>query len=333
MICLPVSESSHVAETRRKAVGVGQAIGMDETACGRIALIVTELATNLIKHAGGGVILVGADEHSGEPVLDILSLDRGAGMPSVEQCMQDGYSTSGSPGTGMGAILRQAHDLDILSLSERGSAIYVRALNGRLPSEQSIERAPFGAVSLPKHGELANGDAWAAAGTEGQRSYLVVDGLGHGPLAAEAARAAVHEFKRCSAARPAEILANIHRALRPTRGAAVSVARTEEGRDTIVFAGIGNVSGAILTGNDVRKTVSRNGTAGHQVQRIQEYEYPFHSDSRFVMYSDGLLSSWSIDPYPGLMSRHPTLVAGVLYRDFKRERDDITVLVAEREFS
>lgn len=306
---------------------------MDESACARTALIVTELATNLIKHAGGGVILVGTDAYAAEPALEILALDRGAGMRSIEQCMQDGYSTSGSPGTGMGAILRQAHELDVTSLPDVGSAIYVRAQNGRLPDERAFPHGPFGAVSVAKQGELANGDAWAAMGSVGRRSYLVVDGLGHGEAAAEAARAAVDEFKRNEGAPPAEILMNIHRALRPTRGAAVSVARTEEGRDTLTFAGVGNVTGAILTDGEVRKTISRNGTAGHQVQRIQQYEYPFPAGSHFVMYSDGLQSNWSVAPYPGLMSHGPTLIAGVLYRDFRRARDDITVLVAERETS
>ncbi len=333
MICLPVSDSSHVGEARRKAVGLGESIGIDESGCARIALVVTELATNLIKHGCGGFILVGRDEYSRRPALEILSLDRGPGMRNVQSCLEDGHSTSGSPGTGMGAIVRQAHEFDILSLPAKGTAIYVRLEAGRFPEQRNLRAAPFGAIAVAKPGEAANGDAWAAAGEVGARTYIVVDGLGHGLHAAEASQAALAEFRRSSGAAPAEILANVHRALRHTRGAAVSVARTNEERNVVVFAGIGNVAGAILTDGAVRKTISRNGTAGHQVQRIQEYEYPFGADSHLIMYSDGLTSSWSIEPYAGLMSCHPTLIAGVLYRDFRRERDDVAVLVAARERS
>lgn len=169
------------------------------------------------------------------------------------------------------------------------------------------------------------------SGTEGERTYLVVDGLGHGPAAAEAAQAAVEEFRRCGSVPVSDILEAIHRALRPTRGAAVAVARTHEDRNQLVFGGIGNIGGALVNDAQVRKTVSRNGTAGHQLRRIQTYEYPFPAGTHFFMHSDGLVSSWNVDRYPGLLARHPLLIAGVLYRDFRRERDDVTVLVATRE--
>ena len=331
MISLLVNDPSHVAEARRSVASLAASIGFDESERARVALIATELATNLVRHGKGGVLLAGANEYGSHPALDILSLDRGPGMRSVELCLADGHSTAGSAGTGMGAIIRQAHAFDILSIPDAGTAIYVRSEIGRIADRKHDDHAPFGAVTLAKPDEQVNGDAWAAAGEVGARTYMVVDGLGHGESAAEASRAALAEFRRCSGARPAEILANVHKALRSTRGAAVSVARTDEERNTLVFAGIGNVRGAVLSDGAVRTTISRNGTAGHHVRRIQEYEYPFVSESHFIMHSDGLVSSWTVDSYAGLMSRHPTLIAGVLYRDFRRDRDDVTVLVAKRE--
>jgi len=54
---------------------------------------------------------------------------------------------------------------------------------------------------------------------------------------------------------------------------------------------------------------------------------PWPPGARLVMHSDGVSARWRIDSYPGLASLHPALLAGVIVRDFARERDDVTVLV------
>lgn len=332
MICTSITDQSQVAEARRLLTSLAASHGFEEEANARVALVVTELATNLVKHAREGHILAEVVEDE-IPALNVLALDRGPGMQNVNESLRDGFSTVGSPGTGMGAIMRQAHAFDIYSVPDIGTAIYVRLASGRAPTSLS-ERSDFvGAVCLPKLHELANGDGWAMSGAPGERTYLVVDGLGHGPAAAEAAQAAIDEFRRCDSMPVSDILEAIHRALRPTRGAAVAVARTYEDRDQLMFGGIGNIGGALVHDAQVRKTVSRNGTAGHQLRRIQTYEYSFPAGAHFFMHSDGLISSWNVDRYPGLLARHPLLIAGVLYRDFRRERDDVTVLVATRERS
>jgi hypothetical protein len=76
-----------------------------------------------------------------------------------------------------------------------------------------------------------------------------------------------------------------------------------------------------------RGLFTHNGTVGAQVRKVQEFEYAWPDGGLLVMHSDGLQTRWSMDPYPGLMARHPAVVAGVLYRDFQRGRDDATVLV------
>jgi anti-sigma regulatory factor (Ser/Thr protein kinase) len=326
-----VEDASQVSDARRRIAALSESLGFDEVEAGRVSIGVTELATNLVKHAKDGALLAVSDDYSALPALQVLALDRGEGMASVQQCMQDGYTTVGSPGTGLGALLRQSHELEIYSAVGEGTAIYVRFEKGRVPAKAAEHPRSFGAVTLPKSGEIANGDGWAAAGTPGSRTYLVVDGLGHGQPAADASRAAMEEFRRSAGRSLTEILNAIHTALRHTRGAAVAVARTDEENDQLIFAGVGNIGGTIITEGQSRKTVSRNGTVGLTMPRVQEYVYPFRRHSTFFMYSDGMLTNWSCDPYPGLLARHPMLIAGVLFRDFRRERDDVTMLVAVRE--
>jgi hypothetical protein len=191
----------------------------------------------------------------------------------------------------------------------------------------------FGAICLPIASEDVCGDAWSARPHPDGLTLMVVDGLGHGPLAAEAARAAIGVFGGFDRLPLVEILDRVHGALRPTRGAAVSVARLDLARGCVRFAGIGNVAGTLVAGPNVRKMVSHNGTAGHAVKRIQEFTYEFVGIPLVLLASDGLGTNWSLDRYPGLALHHPSLVAGVLYRDFTRGRDDVTVLVASGDWA
>ncbi|HEX6078241.1 MAG TPA: serine/threonine protein kinase, partial [Methylomirabilota bacterium] len=79
---------------------------------------------------------------------------------------------------------------------------------------------------------------------------------------------------------------------------------------------------------EARHLVSSNGTAGHAAQRIKEFSYPWPAGALLIMHSDGLGSRWRLDRYPGLRERHPALVTGVLYRDWSRSGDDVTVVAA-----
>jgi len=155
-----------------------------------------------------------------------------------------------------------------------------------------------------------------------------VDGLGHGLGAADAARLATRAFGEESHLPPAALVGAIHGALRGSRGAAVSVARIDRAREVVTYAGLGNVAGVVSSGGDSRHLVSTNGTAGHDRGRIHEFTYPWPADALLVMHSDGLGSRWQLERYPGLAARHPALVAGVLYRDWSRGRDDVTVVAA-----
>jgi hypothetical protein len=187
-----------------------------------------------------------------------------------------------------------------------------------------------GCVCVPRHRGEPCGDWWGVRHERGRgRSrVLVVDGLGHGVHAAKAADEAVRVFHLCDASDLVELIQTLHGALRPTRGASVAVAEVDYGAGMIRYTGVGNISGVILSGNASHGMVSHNGTVGHELHRVKVFEYKWGPDAVLVMHTDGLGSRWNLDDYPGLITRHPSLGAGVLYRDFRRERDDVTVLMA-----
>lgn len=326
-----IRENTHVAEARRIAVDVAQGSGFGEEDAGRVAIVVTELATNLVKHGGGGELLIGTYEDRTGAGLECLALDKGRGMADVAASSRDGHSTAGTAGNGLGAVARGSHLTDSYSRPGGGTAILVRMQQGR-PSDAASRAEPVsGAVAVPMTGETACGDAWCIRSRDGGLTMMVADGLGHGPMAAEASHAAVRVFNAEHARPPAELLDLMHIALRPTRGAAISICDVDSRRGSVLFAGIGNVAGVLVDGDTSRRMVSHNGTIGLVARRVQEFSYPFAGRPLIVLCSDGLGTSWTLDAYPGLAHRHPTLIAGVLYRDFARGRDDATVLVARLE--
>jgi anti-sigma regulatory factor (Ser/Thr protein kinase) len=326
---LLVDDGTQVADARRAVTDMCRGAGWTEPDVARAALVVTEVATNLVKHAGGGRLVVRRHtEHAGRGI-EILALDRGPGIERIDRCLRDGYSTAGSPGTGLGAISRHADVLDIYSQVGGGTAMLVRIrpADDRAVGDDDVD---LGAVCVPKTGETACGDGWAMRHGPHGRQLLVVDGLGHGPLAAAAAQEALRIFLGGPARSPGAVLETLHGGLRDTRGAVAGLAEIDVARNIVTFAGIGNVAASVVAAGGAHSLVSHNGTLGQEVRRFQEFPSAFAEDALLVLHSDGLRHQWHLNQYAGLEGRHPALIAGVLYRDFGRERDDVTVIVVRR---
>jgi anti-sigma regulatory factor (Ser/Thr protein kinase) len=319
-----VQEESQPGAARREAARIATLEGMSETDVGRVSVVVTEAANNVVKHGKGGEVLIRGSKENDKPVVEILALDKGKGMNDVVACMRDGYSTAGTPGTGLGAMQRMSDQIEIYSSPGTGTVVYCRV--GGLGKPAS--RLDSGVVVVPVAGELRCGDSWAQYHTDTHSAYLVVDGLGHGPGAAEAADEAVAAFHRISTVNPVDALDEIHHSLRKTRGAAASIASIDHNARKVKFAGVGNVAAAVISTTKAHAMVSHNGILGHAVSRMQDFTYDWPPDGVLTMYSDGIASHWSLTKYPGLANCPPLLSSAVVYRDFSRRRDDATVLIA-----
>lgn len=317
-----IADSSQVSEARRAAEAQAVALGLNQTERGRLAVVTTELATNVLRHGGGGAMLIDSRDRG----VHVLALDKGPGIKNLAECMRDGYSTGGSAGQGLGAVTRMADVFDIYGAPGHGAAAYAQVRAGAAPKQNAFTA---GGVSVPVKGETQCGDAWAFWHRDGEAALIVADGLGHGPFAATAARAAISLWQTEAArSAPAELLTRAHGALRATRGAAVSCLRVQRAAHTLTYAGVGNVAGTIVSAElKMRSMVSNNGTVGMEVRRIQEFQYPLEAGATVILCSDGITTHWRLDQYPGLLQRHPAIIAGVIYRDHNRGRDDATVAV------
>ena len=323
-----VSEPSQIGEARRYATDMAGELGFTSTQQGRVGIVATELASNLVKFAQGGEFIAQEVRAGGLRGLDLVALDTGPGFSDAARIMRDGYSTTGTPGTGLGAVMRLSSEFDLFSTPKLGSVFVSRIWAHDAPRRQSSKLDP-GVVSVPHPGEKISGDSWwLEERGSGQYAVLMVDGLGHGGFAAEAAAAAVESFRQNGSQAPEAVIERMHGALRATRGAALAVALVDTAKGRVDYAGVGNITGAVISDSGIRRMVSHDGTVGHTVHRVQKFTYPWPHGALLVMHSDGLTANWNLDPYPGLLARHPSVIAAVWYRAYRRKNDDATVLVA-----
>jgi anti-sigma regulatory factor (Ser/Thr protein kinase) len=320
-----IDDESQIGECRRAAAALAQTLDFDPTAAGRVAIAATELATNLVRHAGGGEVLMQPVFQPGRASVELLAIDRGRGMENVERCLTDGYSTGGTAGTGLGAVRRLAAEFDIYSAPGEGTVVLARVVCGAVAAPRAAMR--FGAINVALAGESECGDSWRLATNEDVTAIMVADGLGHGILAAEAARSTMVAFEAGPFDPPVTILQRAHRAAAGTRGAAGACAQMALPQRRLLYAGVGNIAGSIASPERSQGLVSHNGTLGLTVTRVQQFEYQGAPHSFLVMHSDGLSARWDLKARPGLMQRHPAVIAAVLYRDHARGRDDSTVVV------
>ena len=326
---IAVSEASQAGEARRVATRMAEAIGFDEQARGEVAIVATELATNLARHGRDGRLLIQALDLSGGPTMEILSVDAGPGMTDVPRCLRDGYSTAGTPGNGLGAVRRLSSVFDVHSTAGVGTVVVSRLC--RPAGGQVSGRYEYAAISIPAPHEEVCGDTWRIAERDGDCAVLVVDGLGHGPLAADAATQAGAVFDESPFEDAEVLIGRAHGALSGTRGAALAVAQIDgDGGAGVRYTGVGNISGVLAGGERTRGLASQNGTVGLQLRKVLSFDYEWPPRGLLVMHSDGISNRWQLDTYPGLAQRHPAIIAGVLWRDFGRGRDDATIVVVSR---
>ncbi|WP_028801447.1 ATP-binding SpoIIE family protein phosphatase [Streptomyces sp. 142MFCol3.1] len=341
---VPVHDSTRVRDVRVAAEAASGHAGLGQARTAVAALVATELATNLLKHAGGGQILidtpvadlaVSGDEQG--PALQIVALDHGPGMADLAAALRDGYSTTASLGAGLGTCRRVADSFGVHTVRGQGTVAVARVHAargeqhpGRVPAAGSPVRA--GGVNIPLRAAEHSGDAWACTRSGDFVTLLLADGLGHGPAAAEASDAAVRLLRQRAHLSPQDLLGELHGALRDTRGAAIAVARLDLAAGQLDFAGIGNVGARLGADGTWRPLLSHPGIVGaHRPARLPGSRTPWTSDSVLVLHSDGLPSRWAPPPAAALASMDPAVSAAVIVRDSssaaRPTRDDTTVAV------
>jgi anti-sigma regulatory factor (Ser/Thr protein kinase) len=326
-----VEEPSAAGGCRGVVLGMADRLGFPPGRAEQLAVAVTEAASNLARHARVGTMMLRARRGTagGEaevPGIDMVTMDAGPGIADVAAALRDGTSTAGTLGIGLGAIRRAAGSCHVYSRPGRGTVLVARFPAG--PGRAAAGPAGPGRLAgliRPIGGETESGDSYIAHRDGAVLTGLLCDGLGHGPLAAAAAREAVEVLREAPGEEPAALLQRAHQRMSRTRGGAVAVVRIE--RQAVTFAGLGNVAGWILSGTERQGMISVPGIAGHQARRFRQYAYTAAPGAAVILHSDGLSSRWDARDVPGLAEQDPLVIAAAVLREAGLHRDDAGILV------
>ncbi|MCM3882312.1 ATP-binding protein [Frankia sp. R82] len=344
-------EDSAAGAARRAAMKLADTLGFAAQRRDEIGIAVTEVATNLVRHAQGGRLLLRAlrwvdpappasvTRPAPSSAVQVVALDSGPGIVDVAAAMRDGTSSAGTLGVGLGAIARLSDGLDLHSTPGLGTVMAVTFLPTRRPTAGGQPAGVRGAepfvtsriagLTRPITGELVCGDACAVRPAGAGVAALLCDGLGHGELAARAATEAVRIFlDGPESTSPVDLVQRIHRGLAHTRGAAVTVVVLEPAQGTVRMAGVGNISGVVLSGTRRSGLAARPGIVGHQLRSLVETHHDLEPGSVLILHSDGVSPRFDLAAHPGVTSHGALLVAATVLRDAGLRRDDASVLVA-----
>ncbi len=310
-----VRSDHDVGYARRRVVRQAEAFGFADRATD-LAIVATELASNLVRHAGGGELLVCATPNL--DALTVLSVDNGVGIVDIDAAVTDHFSTAAlSAGLGLGAVARLSDRWAITSTPGVGTVVGAHFARGQLNGFPET----FG-ISAARADGPDCGDGWLF---DRQRSALiVVDGLGHGARAAAATTAALALFRRSDVSDLEQLMFAMHAELRSTVGASILLGHIRTG--TCTFVSVGNCSARLIDSQRSRELPSWPGTVGQRLSRTTVTPVNIDGATMLVAHTDGISGRWRPHDLEGCHPFVPMLVAATLYRDFRRPTDDTTVV-------
>lgn len=329
-----VQDKSYGSIAKREISRLAEEIGFTDSEVGKLNIVVSEMTSNLAKHSfEGGELLV---RPLGQEGLEVICLDSGPGMQDPARMLEDGVSTYGSAGEGLGAMKRQSDVFDFFSQPGIGTVIFSQIYRARKYVPALRPRHEIGYVLVPKPNEQLCGDGFAMIEKGAELYLLALDGLGHGAHANEAAQAAVEAFNDIAPQHPSDIMRHIHHQIRRTRGAVGLAANISGNSHKLSYCGVGNIAGKLFyadsntPGAGYKNIISYNGIMGHNIPAtLNNQQLDWHRNGMLILHSDGLKSRWDMTKYPTLGRHHATTIAAVLYKEYSRLTDDTLVVVCK----
>lgn len=324
-----VTEAVDVVLAGRRAKAVLTDLAFEASAVEEVVIVVHELASNIVDHAGEGSISIAPQSDGDRCGIEIHAQDSGPGIADVDQAVVDGYSSTGSLGGGLGAVHRMMDEVVINSGGTGGTGVEVIATrgSGTAVSDQGPPPIDVGAATRAMPGHDQNGDAFLIEHGTGRTLVGVIDGLGHGDAAHRAAREAQQYVRSHTAESLEGIFAGVEHACRDTRGVVMLLARFEWAAGTVSLGSVGNVALRLCHATESRHLVAERGVLGGNASAPKIREWDWDPGAVLVLHSDGLTSTWDCDEFALQDERSAPDTARELLRSLSTGDDDATVLV------
>lgn len=301
----------------------------DEKSTEEIAIATSELGSNLARYAIEGILLITPLNNEDPQGIQLESHDRGPGIADVTAAFTDGYSTAGSLGYGMGTINRLMDDLEIHS--NAGSGTHIRARRWKRSGTVLYEFCPldFAVMTRAHPGMGVNGDAFIIRRWHNEALIGVIDGLGHGQAAHEAAEAARSYVENHYNQTLVSIFGGTDLACRATRGVVMSLIHFGFADRMLSFAGIGNAEVKAHGMDGTASTfLTRRGIVGTSAPEATVFRHHWGPGFLLALFSDGLRTHWSWEDFPGILLDPAPIAAKRLFEGLARENDDATLIIA-----
>ncbi|GAB3954889.1 serine/threonine protein kinase [Spirosoma harenae] len=323
------ADRSYLASIKKGINQLGIQVGFQAQRLSELDLITSEMATNLVKHARGGEILVRCFQTPDNAGLELISIDNGPGMADPVKMMQDGMSTTSTLGHGLGSINRLADQTQLYSLKGWGTILLARIYKKPLISSSTMRTGfDYRSVLVAKPGEAVCGDGCYVKLAGSQIKLFLGDGLGHGPEAHQAVQAAINAFRYCPDQQPADIIRHIHQSVKKTRGLVGSVVVYDNQNKQWNWCGVGNISTRISSAITNKNFLSYNGIIGMNLPAtMNNHILPLERGQLLIMCSDGVQSRWDITRYTSIQRYDLSILAAAIYKDYSRHTDDTSVFV------
>lgn len=322
-------DRSYFSMLKRDIRQSAEAAAMDKHRLANLDLILSEMTSNLHKYGKAGELLAGIFSAPSGSFFEILCLDHGSGMADTEEMITDGYSSSSTMGIGLGSIKRLSDYFEIYSQKGWGTVVLSRL---QLPERKPTRQIPVVVkpLVLKMPGEEVSGDGTYFKYDEEHLYLLVADGLGHGPLAQYAVNEAVQAFNACTYQLPSDIIRYLHDAIRKTRGIVATIVVYDFNTKVWTIAGIGNITAKFSNNMETKNVMSYNGIIGLTIpntinnQKISSTDFP-----QITLCSDGIKSKWELNKLPGIGRYDLSIQAAAVYKDYARQTDDMSVVIAK----
>lgn len=330
-----IEDRSYVSYIKREIHNGSVRAKFSETKVAEIDIVVSEITSNLVKHAGSGEFLYRINTSESDITIELISIDNGPGMADTAKMIKDGASTTQTLGQGLGAIHRLSNIAQVYSRPGWGTIVY-SMIHEKQRRDEIVTPLVKGllvsisALCIAKAREKVCGDGYRIRHLASGVMVFFADGLGHGPLAKDAVDAAGELFMNCTETDPVSIIRKLHENIRKTRGLVGTVTVLDTKTNKLFFCGVGNIHSRFYTGIESKTLMSYNGTIGLNIPNsVNASHISLEKNQHLILCSDGIQTRWDLSRYPGIFKLNTMVLAASIYKDFTRRNDDASVLIVK----